>query len=110
MDSKTISWVSYLTIIGWIIAYVSYTNSNSKQKLAAFHLRQSLGLVSCGLALYAGFWMLVFLVPILSFLISLIWIALVVLWVLGFIAALNAEEKPVPAVGEYFQQWFTFIK
>lgn len=36
MDTKTISWVSYLTIIGWIIAYVSYTNSNSKHQLAAF--------------------------------------------------------------------------
>lgn len=110
MDSKTISWVSYLTLIGWIIAYVSYTNSSRKQQLAAFHLRQSLGLISSGIALYAGFWMLVFLVPMLSFLISLIWIALVVLWVLGFIGALNGEEKPVPVAGVYFQQWFTFIK
>jgi uncharacterized membrane protein len=110
MDTKTISWVSYLTIIGWIVAYVSYTNSNPKHQLAAFHLRQSLGLVSSGLALYFVFWILVFVVPMLSFLISLVWIALVVLWVLGFIAALNGEEKPVPVVGEYFQQWFTFIK
>jgi len=110
MDTKTISWVSYLTIIGWIIAYVSYTNSNTKSQQAAFHLRQSLGLITSGFALYAGFWMLVFIIPMLSFLISLVWIALVILWVLGFIGALNGEEKTVPVVGIYFQQWFTFIK
>ncbi|RXK60708.1 DUF4870 domain-containing protein [Lacibacter luteus] len=110
MDSKTISWVSYLTIIGWIVAYVNYTNSNPKQQLATFHLRQSFGLVASSLALYLLFWTLVFAVPMLSFLITILWLVLVVLWVLGFIAALNGEEKPLPVAGAYFQQWFTFIK
>ncbi|MFY7840145.1 MAG: hypothetical protein ACOVP7_07705 [Lacibacter sp.] len=110
MDSKTISWVGYLTIIGWIVAFVTYTNSNPKQQLATFHLRQSFGLVATSLALYLVFWALVFIVPILSFLITVLWLALVVLWVLGLIAALNGEEKPLPVVGTYFQQWFTFIK
>ena len=50
MDAKTIAWVSYLTIIGWIIAFVSYGNLNPKTSLATFHLRQSLGLILLGVA------------------------------------------------------------
>jgi hypothetical protein len=83
MDAKTIAWVSYLTIIGWIIAFVSYSNLNPKTSLATFHLRQSFGLFATSIALYVVFWMLVFAIPFLSFLISVIWIVLVVLWVLG---------------------------
>ncbi|MEJ8841854.1 hypothetical protein WG954_05615 [Lacibacter sp. H375] len=110
MDAKTIAWVSYLTLIGWIIAYVSYGNLNPKSSLATYHLRQSFGIMVTGLAIYIAFWMLVFMVPFLSFLITIIWIALVVLWVLGLISALNGEEKPLPVVGTYYQQWFQFIK
>ncbi|MBP6687628.1 MAG: hypothetical protein KA160_07185 [Lacibacter sp.] len=110
MDAKTIAWVSYLTVIGWIIAFVSYGNLNPKSSLATFHLRQSFGLLATGIAMYVAFWILVFVIPVLSFLLTIIWIALVVLWVLGFIAAINGEEKPLPVVGTYFQQWFQFIK
>ena len=38
IDGKTIAIISYLTWIGWIIAFVLY-NSN-KSKLAAYHLRK----------------------------------------------------------------------
>lgn len=110
MDAKTIAWVSYLTLIGWIIAYVSYGNLNPKSSLATYHLRQSFGIMVTSLVIYIAFWMLVFMVPFLSFLITIIWIALVVLWVLGLISALNGEEKPLPVVGTYYQQWFQFIK
>jgi len=34
MDQKTISWVSYLTLIGWIIALVSYNSATDKSSLA----------------------------------------------------------------------------
>jgi uncharacterized membrane protein len=110
MDAKTIAWVSYLTLIGWIIAYVSYGNLNPKSSLATYHLRQSFGIMVSSLVLYIAFWLLVFMVPFLSFFITIIWIVLVVLWVLGLISALNGEEKPLPVVGTYFQQWFQFIK
>lgn len=110
MDAKTIAWVSYLTLIGWIIAYVSYGNLNPKNSLATYHLRQSFGIMVTSLVIYIAFWMLVFMVPFLSFLITIIWIALVVLWVLGLISALNGEEKPLPVVGTHYQQWFQFIK
>lgn len=109
MDAKTTAWVSYLTIIGWIIAFVTYSNMNPKSSLATFHLRQSFGIFAIGFALYFVFFTLIF-IPFLSPLISLIGLGLLVLWILGLIAALNGEEKPLPVVGPLFQQWFQFIQ
>ena len=37
MDKKTTSWVSYITFIGWIIAYLAGDKEGAK-----FHLNQSL--------------------------------------------------------------------
>jgi len=37
-------------------------------------------------------------------------VALFVLWIIGLIAAVQGEEKPVPVLGAQFQQWFQFIK
>jgi uncharacterized membrane protein len=111
MDQKTISWVSYLTLIGWIIGLVSYNGSPDKSSLARFHLRQMLGIMILGIS-----------ISILSTIVTLTmgWsigniirfvnLGTIVLWILGLIAALNGEEKPVPLVGDFFQKTFTFIK
>jgi uncharacterized membrane protein len=109
MDAKTISWVSYITIIGWIIALVQHNNSNPKSQLATFHLRQSFGIFATSIALYIVLWIVMIALPLLSLLFSLVWIVILVLWILGLIAALNGEEKPVPVLGPMYQQWFTFI-
>jgi uncharacterized membrane protein len=110
MDAKTISWLSYITIIGWIVALVQHGNTNPKSSLATFHLRQSFGIMVSGFAVYLVLMMLIFAVPFFIFVSWIIWIALIVFWVLGFISALNGEEKPVPVLGAQFQQWFQFIK
>lgn len=110
MDAKTISWVSYITIIGWIIAFVQYGNTNPKSSLATFHLRQSFGIVVTSFALYFGLMILSFAVPFMSLLFSVVWLVVLVLWILGLIAALNGEEKTVPVLGPMYQQWFQFIK
>src|SRR4051812_19896037 len=110
MDAKTIAWVSYLTIIGWIIALVNHNNSLVKSSLATFHLRQSFGLM----VFYFGAWvvgmMLIFAMPFFGIILWLLYIALLVLWLIGLISAVNGEEKLLPVVGPLFQQWFTFIK
>lgn len=110
MDAKTISWLSYITLIGWIIALVQHGNTNPKSSLATFHLRQSFGIIVTGVALYLVLMILILAAPFLVFFSWIIWIVLIVLWVLGLISALNGEEKPVPVVGPLFQQWFQFIK
>ncbi len=99
-DPKVVALVSYLTIIGWIVALI--LNSNNKSELGSFHIRQSLGLILSAFALN-----IVALVPILGWIIAIVgFILIVVLWFIGFIAAVQGEKKLVPIVGQYFQDWF----
>src|SRR4051794_39665687 len=109
MDQKTISWVSYLTIVGWIIAIVSYNNSTDKSSLARFHLRQSLGIFLSLLAVSILSMMFLFILGPLSFLFYFINIGLFILLIIGLVAAANGEEKPVPVLGEFYQRSLTFI-
>lgn len=109
MDQKTISWVSYITLIGWIIALVSYNGSPDKSSLARLHIRQSLGIFVTGLVFYIGVWILVFVIPFIFFLFPIIWILLLVMWIMGLVSAANGQEKPLPVVGDLYQKMFSFI-
>jgi uncharacterized membrane protein len=111
MDGKTIAIISYFSLIGWIIAFVLY--NNNKSKLAAFHIRQSLGLMIAAIALYIVMFIFLF-IPVLGWIISiLIYICLVgifVLWIIGLVAAINGQEKPVPVLGPMAQNMLSGIK
>ncbi|HWN88904.1 MAG TPA: DUF4870 domain-containing protein, partial [Chitinophagaceae bacterium] len=108
MDGKSIAIISYFTWIGWIIAFVMF-NSN-KSQLAAYHIRQSLLLMILGILCYIVQIMLVF-IPFIGWaIIFLLWIGLVVLWVLGLVAAINGQEKPIPVIGAMAQSIFSGIK
>ena len=103
-DDKTAAIVSYLTLIGFIIAVLLH--GSNKTHLGAYHLRQSLGLMLTAIAVWIAALMLV-VVPFVGWLISLAaWSALFGLWVIGLVAAINGQKKPVPVLGEYFQKWF----
>ena len=107
-DGKTIAIISYFTWIGWIIAFVMY-NSN-KSQLAAYHLRQSLALMILSVVVYIIQIMLIF-IPFLGWPVAiLLWICLGVLWILGLVAAVNGEEKPMPVIGSSAQSIFSAIK
>ena len=106
-NGKTIALISYLTIVGWIVAYVMY--SSQKTALAAFHLRQSIFLFILGIILYIAN-MIFFLIPVLGWIMNIVLllagIGLFVLWLIGLIAAINGEQKAVPVVGEKAQEMF----
>ena len=115
MDNKTISWVSYLTIIGWIIALVKYNEIPEAERasLPRFHLRQSFGIMALGFLVYVLARVILYSVFAFWRFYSLVWVidlGLFVLWIIGLIAAINGEEKKVPLLGESFQKWFTFVK
>ena|SRR5687767_15654728 len=110
MDAKTIAWLSYITIIGWIVAYVNHSNALVKSPLATFHLRQSFGLMVAYFAVWIVSLMLIFIIPFLGTVIWLLYIVILVFWVIGLINAINGEQKPLPVIGLQFQQWFNFIK
>lgn len=105
-QDNTLAWVSYITIIGWIVALVMYNDSQKGNSIVRFHLRQSFGIY---LLLIAGSMVAIF--PVIGWLIwFVVSIAGFVFWLLGLIAAAQNEEKPVPIVGALFQEWFSFIK
>ncbi len=110
MDKKTISIISYITIIGWVIAYVSHNNSPEKASLSRYHLKQSLGVAIMGILLGIVLNIVAMVVPALSVILSLASLAILVLWVFGIINAANLQEKPVPLVGGMFENKFAFIK
>lgn len=99
-EGKTIAIISYITIFGLLIAFLM--NNDKKNSFASYHLRQSLGLGLTGLALSV-----VNIIPILGWLVSILGsIFLIILWVIGLMGALNGKEKPVPFLGEKYQEWF----
>lgn len=102
-QAKTIAIVSYITIIGWVIALVMH--QSNKSSLGRFHLRQMLGLIA--LALVNN--LIIMRVGALYWLGVIISLGLLVLWIIGLISAINEEEKPLPVLGAQFQQWFSFI-
>lgn len=106
MDSKTIAIVSYLTIIGWVISYVNY--GNNKSSLAAFHLRQSLGLMITWLGWYVVMMVLFMIIPwgmwgILSTISGLGSLVILGGLIMGIVNANNEEEKPIPVLGDFYQ-------
>lgn len=103
-EDKTVAIVSYLTIIGFIVAIVLH--GSKKTKLGTYHLRQMLGLIVVSIVAWVANFMLVF-IPFIGWLAGLaIWLGLLVLWLMGLIAAANGEMKPVPVLGAKFQEWF----
>ncbi|WGK63878.1 DUF4870 domain-containing protein [Croceiramulus getboli] len=99
-EGKTIAIISYITIIGLIIAFVM--NNEKKNDFASFHIRQSVGLACTGIALG-----IIGVIPIIGWLINLIGIfVLLYLWIMGIVNAVNLNRKPVPLLGERFENWF----
>lgn len=94
-ENKQVAIIAYFTLIGFIIALVMHGNESNKNELGAFHLRQMLGLWLCSLV--TSF------IPLVNLIGFIFWF---VLWIIGLIAAINGEKKPVPIVGNLFQQWF----
>jgi len=109
-DPKTIAIISYFTWIGWIIAFVIF--GSNKSQFAAYHLRQSLILHI--LAIVIGILRAMFLFSFFGW--TFLWISwllfigLFVLWLIGLIAAINGQEKPIPLLGDTAQKWFAGIK
>ncbi|MDP2161567.1 MAG: hypothetical protein Q8K02_13870 [Flavobacterium sp.] len=98
-NEKQTAIIAYLTLIGTVIAI--FMNSENKSSFASFHIRQALGIFLTFFALgypigYFDSWMVS----------SAFYIFFFILWIYGFISALNGEQKVVPLVGGFYQQLF----
>lgn len=106
---NTLAWVSYLTIIGWIIAIVLFVNEQRENTLVRYHLRQSLGIFLLSV-IYGICTPLFVFIPILGWIILwLMPVFIFVLWIVGLINAIQGAERPVPLLGNFFEDKLTFI-
>lgn len=94
--------ISYITIIGVIIAYYLNNEVDKRSAFASFHIRQSLGL-------WLTFFALGYMVGIFdSWLItSSFYLFFAVLFIFGFINAITKKTQPVPLVGDFYQKIFS---
>lgn len=109
MDRKVISLISYITIIGWIIAFV--VGNDKKDSLISYHLKQGFGLFLSGIASSIITLIVSMISSDLSSIVSsVLGILLFIMFIMGCINAFKEQEKPMPFVGKFFENQFSFIK
>ena len=94
-DGKNVAIIAHIWWIGWIIALIM-NNGEKKTELGSFYIRQMLGLLLFSFLSWIP-------IPYFPFIIG---VAGLVLWIMSLIGALSGEKKPVPIIGEQFQDWF----
>lgn len=106
MDEKTTGIVSYIGLIGLIIAFVM---DKDKSPFSRFHIRQNIGIN----ILWVALWVLSIILGSISSVLGLVAFILflfpLVLWIIGIIGAVQGEMKLVPVLGAQFQEWFKSI-
>jgi uncharacterized membrane protein len=101
-EDSTVAILAYITIIGFIVAIVIH--GSKKTALGSYHLRQSLGLI---ITSFVGGFVLA-MVPVVGWvLLPFFWLAILVLAVMGIIAAAGGHQKPLPVLGGKYQEWFS---
>jgi uncharacterized membrane protein len=95
-SEKNMAFVSYLYLIGLLIAYLN--NKERKNEIISFHIRQSLGL-------WLSFFSLGYIIGNFDswMITSSFWICFAVLIFYGISTALAGKKTPVPLVGKFYQ-------
>lgn len=100
-EDRTIAILAYITIIGFIVAIVMH--SSKKTAIGSYHLRQALGLfitAVCGGLVLA-------MIPVVGWIIIPFFsLTIFIFAIMGLISAVNGQQKPLPVLGEKYQQWF----
>lgn len=95
MNKKTTGIVAYITIVGWLIAFVAGDKEGAK-----FHLNQALVLAIVNLVNSLLVTRILGIIPFVGGLVSMvISLALFVCWILGLVYAIKEEEKELPIIG-----------
>ena len=115
MDNKTLSIVSYLSLIGWLVAY--FVGKDNADSLLKYHLKQALNLIIVGIIGVVVLSIVIIILGIISEtlgaiggIIYLVFCLLMfILAILGIINAAKGEEKPLPFIGTLFTDKLTFL-
>jgi uncharacterized membrane protein len=100
-EGRTMAIIAYFTFVGLIIAIIM--NLDKKNPFTTFHIRQMLGLVIMLLVsniteAYLNSWLG-----------TIFWVITFVSWIFGLFHAIKSEAKPIPVLGDKFQEWFANI-
>ncbi|GGH41618.1 hypothetical protein IA57_11500 [Mangrovimonas yunxiaonensis] len=101
-EGKSLAIVSYLTFIGLIIAVLM--NMERKNPFTFFHIRQMLGLI---LMLIVSNVTEAYINSLAG---TILWTITFVCWLFGLFYAIKGEARPIPLLGEKFQEWFKNIQ
>ncbi len=101
-EGKTLAIVSYLTLIGTLIAF--FMNQDKKNEFTSFHIRQALGLWLLQIMLgyvVSGFdnWNIT----------MAFWIGIGILLFYGVFNAIAGKQEKIPLLGDVFQNLFKSI-
>jgi uncharacterized membrane protein len=109
MKNKTLAIVAYITLIGWVIAYLQYKSQAEKSPLVRYHLTQALGIFIFAIALSIVTTIIASIIPSLGSILSIAGLLPLILLIFGIISASNEVQNPVPAVGKLFENKFSFL-
>lgn len=90
MDKKVTGIVAYITLIGWLIAYLAGDKEGAK-----FHLNQAL--VLCVAQIILG---ILAKIPFIGWIAGIVSLVVFVFQVCGIIWAAQGQDKEVPVVGK----------
>jgi uncharacterized membrane protein len=96
-DGKNVAIIAHIWWIGWVIALVM--NNGKKTDVGSFYIRQTMGLLLLSIISYGVYFISVFLG-------SIVGLVLFILWIISLIGSLSGEKKPLPIIGDQFQDWF----
>jgi hypothetical protein len=100
MDAKTKAIIAHIPYIGWVIALV--INMNQKEEYASYYIRQTLGIYLAGFLI--GFFKII---PFIGYLFVLAGgMVVFIFWLMSLIWSITDVMKPVPVLGDKFQEWF----
>ncbi|MEC5146818.1 DUF4870 domain-containing protein [Chitinophaga sp. 212800010-3] len=108
---KTNQWaiISYITIIGWIIAYVK--SKEERSSLLYYHLEQALGLVIASIVWSIAVGIVIAIMPAaLTGIISIAGFLPFLFMIFGIINAINNVQHPIPVIGRLFENKFVFLR
>lgn len=106
MNNKVLSIVSYISLIGWLIAF--FVGKEKADDLLRYHLKQSLGLVIVSIIFQIIITIVLSIIPSLA-VIGYIGYVFLILMIIGIINAANEKKKPLPIIGNWAANSFAFL-
>jgi len=93
-----------MAIIAYLLFFVPLLTDSKDDPFVKFHVKQSLLIFLAGVAASVAN-----VIPVLGQLVFIVvCLVLPILWIIGFINAMNGQMKPVPLIGKYAEQFLKF--